>query len=293
MAEALESAVKEQLTERRNWNFVAVLVWHSVGYFLVVSALCFARVFSAALTPLQVLILNIVLGTVSTFKARVCVAGSPQLGLTCRGSAGDSVFPALRCTASCSAARAGASLGCVRGRVRADTRATSERCCCRLCAASRRPLARAKSAPRLRPRTQAESCRGCAPRTRRAHTAAEVRARSLQWQQDVLNWVKLLCVSVGVGAASYALCTQLRLNSVTVRVASLFPVRFLTRSRQADVASVVGSCAGLVHVAWMYFCDGCCAPFPPLPRPRLYRVKSCAVHGAGCVRAPTRDANAG
>jgi hypothetical protein len=37
----------------------------------------------------------------------------------------------------------------------------------------------------------------------------------VQWQRDVLNSVKLACVSVGVGAASFALCAQL--SSITVR----------------------------------------------------------------------------
>ena len=41
-----------------------------------------------------------------------------------------------------------------------------------------------------------------------------------QWQRDVLNSVKLACVSVGVGAASYSFCTQLRPGSVTVCPAS-------------------------------------------------------------------------
>jgi hypothetical protein len=39
----------------------------------------------------------------------------------------------------------------------------------------------------------------------------------VQWQRDVLNSVKLACVSVGVGAASFALCAQLRMSSITVR----------------------------------------------------------------------------
>ena len=41
-----------------------------------------------------------------------------------------------------------------------------------------------------------------------------------QWQRDVLNSVKLACVSVGVGAASYSFCAQLRPGSVTVRPAA-------------------------------------------------------------------------
>ena len=60
-----------------------------------------------------------------------------------------------------------------------------------------------------------------------------------QWQSDVLSSVKLACVSVGVGAASYSICAQLRLGSVTVR-----PAAFLGRPHPDSLLrSIDGRCS--------------------------------------------------